>query len=111
VSINPNALLTRAEVVGAYNRAPGGSGRLVEPSAGFRDVLDAVALAQAEKAARVYGAEIERLQAHVQGLEDAITRVVQDAESQHPGGWGPDVTTVAYLKAALGPQAQEGAKS
>ena len=38
--------------------------------------------------------EIERLRA-------AIRTVLDDAESQHPGGWGPDVTMVAVLRAAL----------
>lgn len=39
------------------------------------------------------------------GLREAVNdvlvtldRVVNDAESQHPGGWGPDVTTVADLR-------------
>lgn len=27
-----------------------------------------------------------------------LQRVVDDSESQHPGGWGPDVTTVADLR-------------
>lgn len=34
-------------------------------------------------------------------VEDVLTtleRVVTDSESQHPGGWGPDVTTVADLR-------------
>ena len=39
-------------------------------------------------------AEIARLRA-------AIQAVLDDAESQHPGGWGPDVTTVAILRTAL----------
>jgi hypothetical protein len=27
-----------------------------------------------------------------------LQRVVDDSESQHPGGWGPDVTTLADLR-------------
>jgi len=33
--------------------------------------------------------------------EDVLVKlglVVADSESQHPGGWGPDTTTVAYLR-------------
>ena len=36
-----------------------------------------------------------------EAVEDVLTtleRVVTDSESQHPGGWGPDVTTVADLR-------------
>ena len=43
-----------------------------------------------------YRREIARLRA-------AIQAVLDDAESQHPGGWGPDVTTVGILHAALAP--------
>ena len=31
---------------------------------------------------------------------DALDRILADSESQHPGGWGPDVTTVADLRIA-----------
>ena len=34
-------------------------------------------------------------------LRAAIQFVLDDAESQHPGGWGPDVTMVAVLQDAL----------
>ena len=36
-----------------------------------------------------------------EAVEDVLTtleRVATDSESQHPGGWGPDVTTVADLR-------------
>ena len=39
--------------------------------------------------------------AEVARLRAAIQAVLDDAESQHPGGWGPDVTTVAILRTAL----------
>ena len=39
--------------------------------------------------------------AEITRLRTAIQAVLDDAESQHPGGWGPDVTTVAFLRAAL----------
>jgi len=29
-----------------------------------------------------------------------LTTVIEDAESQHPGGWGPDVSMVKVLKVA-----------
>ena len=38
-------------------------------------------------------------------LREVIEAVLTDAESQHPGGWGPDVTTVAFLRAALADEA------
>jgi len=41
------------------------------------------------------------LEAEIERLRAAIRLVLDDAESQHPGGWGPDVTTVAFLRAAL----------
>ena len=34
-------------------------------------------------------------------LREAVQRVLDDAESQHPGGWGPDVTMVAVLREAM----------
>ena len=42
-----------------------------------------------------------RKDATIVRLRTAIQAVLDDAESQHPGGWGPDVTTVAFLRAAL----------
>ena len=60
-----------------------------EPFGGFTSWEDD--LAEARAADR---AEVARLRA-------AIEHVLADCESQHPGGWGPDVTTVAYLQAAL----------
>ena len=41
------------------------------------------------------------LEAEITRLRTAIQAVLDDAESQHPGGWGPDVTTVEFLRAAL----------
>ena len=43
----------------------------------------------------------QRLEAKIARLRAAIQAVLDDAESQHPGGWGPDVTTVGILRAAL----------
>jgi len=43
-----------------------------------------------------------RLIAVIDGVEALLRVVIDDAESQHPGGWGPDVTTVAVLRDALG---------
>lgn len=34
-------------------------------------------------------------------LRTAIQTVLADGESQHPGGWGPDITMVAVLRKAL----------
>ena len=34
-------------------------------------------------------------------LRQAIETVLADGESQHPGGWGPDITMVAVLREAL----------
>ena len=34
-------------------------------------------------------------------MRTAIEFVLADAESQHPGGWGPDITMVEVLKKAL----------
>lgn len=45
--------------------------------------------------------QMQAQQAVLREIRSIIERVVQDAESQHPGGWGPDVTTVAQLKDAL----------
>ena len=42
-----------------------------------------------------------RKDAEAARLRAAIQAVLDDAESQHPGGWGPDVTTVAFLRAAV----------
>lgn len=46
-------------------------------------------------------ADDERLEAEIARLREAIQTVLDDAESQHPGGWGPDVTMVAVLREAL----------
>lgn len=35
----------------------------------------------------------------VRAAVEKLTAILDDAESQHPGGWGPDVTTVASLRA------------
>ena len=43
----------------------------------------------------------KRADVEVARLRAAIQAVLDDAESQHPGGWGPDVTTVGILRAAL----------
>jgi len=43
----------------------------------------------------------KRADSEVARLRAAIQAVLDDAESQHPGGWGPDVTTVGILRAAL----------
>ena len=48
-----------------------------------------------------------RKDATIVRLRTAIQAVLDDAESQHPGGWGPDVTTVAFLRAALAPEASD----
>ena len=34
-------------------------------------------------------------------LREAVQRVLDDGESQHPGGWGPDVTMCAVLREAM----------
>lgn len=34
-------------------------------------------------------------------LREAVQRVLDDEESQHPGGWGPDVTMVGVLREAM----------
>jgi len=34
-------------------------------------------------------------------LREAVRRVLDDGESQHPGGWGPDETMVAVLREAM----------
>lgn len=34
-------------------------------------------------------------------LREAVQRVLDDGESQHPGGWGPDVTMVEVLREAM----------
>ena len=41
------------------------------------------------------------LAADLATLRTAVQRVLDDEESQHPGGWGPDVTMVAVLKEAM----------
>lgn len=47
---------------------------------------------------RLRGEAAER---RVAELEAAVRAVLDDTESQHPGGWGPDVTTVEFLRRAL----------
>ena len=42
-------------------------------------------------------------QQEVERLRAAIHTVLADGESQHPGGWGPDVTMLGVLLAALAP--------
>ena len=51
-------------------------------------------LAIEEQARAELRSQVERLREDIQGVLD-------DAESQHPGGWGPDVTTVAILRTLL----------
>ena len=34
-------------------------------------------------------------------LREAVQRVLDDGESQHPGGWGPDITMCAVLREAM----------
>lgn len=34
-------------------------------------------------------------------LRTAVQTVLDDEESQHPGGWGPDVTMVGVLREAM----------
>jgi hypothetical protein len=48
-----------------------------------------------------YKAQLEAANLQVSALRKAIERVLADAESQHPGGWGPDVTMVGVLRDAL----------
>ena len=43
--------------------------------------------------------ERDELEARVQRLTEAIQKVLDDEESGE--GWGPDVTTVAYLREAI----------
>ena len=45
--------------------------------------------------------ENARLQAENARLRTAIQTGLADASSQHPGGWGPDITMVAGLREAL----------
>lgn len=54
-----------------------------------RLILERERAATARRAAE--GLNVERLVA-------ILTDVLDDAESQHPGGWGPDVTTVALIR-------------
>lgn len=56
--------------------------------------------------ARAYRMEIRSnellaLLDRISELEAAITTVLADGESQHPGGWGPDVTMCGVLQRAL----------
>lgn len=46
-------------------------------------------------------ADLHAAKARIVALEQAIQTVLADDESQHPGGWGPDVTTVGVLRRAL----------
>jgi len=50
---------------------------------------------------RVLYEKIRAVTAERDWLRAAIETVLADAESQHPGGWGPDVTTVEVLRKAL----------
>jgi hypothetical protein len=49
---------------------------------------------------RMQGEQIHAQAARLAAVEQAIRRVLDDAESR-PGAWGPDVTCVAILRAAL----------
>ena len=40
------------------------------------------------------------LRSALERIAAKVTEVIEDSESQHPGGWGPDVTTVAVLREA-----------
>lgn len=42
--------------------------------------------------------EIEGWREDIEDVLLTLDQVVNDSESQHPGGWGPDVTTVALLR-------------
>ena len=42
--------------------------------------------------------DVDDLIAAAQDVLVTLERVVTDSESQHPGGWGPDITTVADLR-------------
>ncbi len=44
---------------------------------------------------------VRALAAERDGLVRTIRFVLADAESQHPDGWGPDITMVDVLKRAL----------
>ena len=45
--------------------------------------------------------QLAAAQGRIAVLEQAIETVLADGESQHPGGWGPDITMVAVLREAL----------
>ena len=51
-----------------------------ETSAGLREALDP-----------------EAMRLELGRLAEDLTVVIDDAESQHPGGWGPDITTVRMI--------------
>jgi len=39
--------------------------------------------------------------AKLAALRAAVQQVLDDEESQHPGGWGPDITMVGVLREAM----------
>ena len=64
--------------------------------------LDGWTLVRAEEVTQHFEVHFDAEQeAEIARLRAAIQAVLDDAESQHPGGWGPDVTTVEFLRAAL----------
>jgi hypothetical protein len=42
----------------------------------------------------------ENAKAEIERVAVLLTVILDDSESQHPGGWGPDVTTVVELREA-----------
>ena len=58
----------------------------------------AVALDAERAAPRETPAGLEELREAAKDVLAILERVVTDSESQHPGGWGPDVTTVEDLR-------------
>ena len=63
--------------------------------------LNAADIRDRDEALVMVRAAVVKQRDEITTLRAAIQFVLDDAESQHPGGWGPDVTMVAVLQDAL----------